>query len=802
MIGGAFHSSIGPRLLRYALIGTLATPQVAAYVEMEFAGQGQGWTDVTGDVAFLNGWDIDRGLPGITATDRCAKTGTWKFEMRNDANNSGGVVGYYSPDSPNCRPNFSLGIGVRLVMNIQGEKHTVFIGELDEIDPAAGLFNGLRVPCVAVDEMDRAAKTPMGGVPVQQNKRSDQVFSAITAILPRQPRSLQVQVGLDTYPIALDTTYDGTTTVLTEYQSLAMSELGLIFTKADGTLVFESRKTRPTTLGIVDTFLDTEVVALSPTRSRASVINRVQTTVYPRSVDAAPTSVLFILNTVTSIGPGEIQVIGPAAYRDPTNKASSVGGLNMQAPVATTDYAMNAATDGSGADLTAFMTVSALFSGNSVTFTIQNTSNQTAFFGGNTSATKLQCRGQGIYPYASVVLDQQDPLSRDLYGLGMLQIDMPYQNDPAVGNEVSFYLLNLQKNPLTQIPVVTVFADHNNPARWLRIVRRDISDRIAIVETVSGLGASRSYFINAVKMHIDTQLNVSCSFALAPADATAYWLLEIVGSSELDQTTRLGYGLIVGHIDVAHADVHDDVAHGDVSHGDTNHADAAHADQHNDSAHSDSVHVDTAHVDTPHGDGHTDAAHADTAHSDVAHADSHSDSPHNDSHSDTAHADAHDDIHTDAAHNDSAHTDVAHTDFNDVSHDDHDDVLLHDDNESFSHGDAAHFDNAHGDVAHGDVAHVDDHSDVTHIDTHVDSAHGDATSSTAHSDVAHVDGSHADNHSDSSHVDTAHVDTAHGDGGHADSHDDTVHGDTVHSDSPHTDVVHADDHSDTAHGDV
>jgi hypothetical protein len=56
MLAGAFQSSVGPRLLRYALIGAMATPRVDAYVEMEFVGQGQGWTDVTTDVAFT-GWD-------------------------------------------------------------------------------------------------------------------------------------------------------------------------------------------------------------------------------------------------------------------------------------------------------------------------------------------------------------------------------------------------------------------------------------------------------------------------------------------------------------------------------------------------------------------------------------------------------------------------------------------------------------------------------------------------------------------------------------------------------------------------
>jgi hypothetical protein len=788
MLAGAFQSSVGPRLLRYALIGAMATPRVDAYVEMEFVGQGQGWTDVTTDVAFT-GWDLDRGLSGITPSDRCAKTGTWKFAMRNDPHVSGGVLGYYSPDHVNCRPGFREGINVRLVFNVLGTRTILFTGEIDVIEPTPGLYADKTVACTAVDWMDRAAKTPMGGIATQQSKRSDQLIAAVVAIVPKQPLALQLQTGLDTYPFALDTTYDGETYVIGELQKIALSELGLVYVRGDGTLVFESRKSRPTSSGVVDTFLDTEILDLKLSRSRALVISRVQTTVYPRQLGATTTDVLYSLATASQVGPGATIVIGPNAYRDPANLSDNIGAINQQALVAGTDYTLNSLADGTGADLTPFCLVAATYSSNSVTFTVVNNSTQTAYL------TKLQCRGQVVRSYGSAILDQQDAVTRDLYGQNVLRVDMAYQNDPAVGADVSTYLLNQLKTPITQIPQITIEADAYNLGRLARVLARDVSDRIAVQETVSGLATSRAYFINAVKYAIDAQLNVTVTWALAPADQTQYWLLEVVGRSELDQTTVLGYGLVFGHIDVAHADVHGDVAHGDVTHGDSNHSDALHADQHNDSTHGDAVHSDTAHVDTPHQDSHIDTVHADTAHSDAAHADSHSDSAHSDSHSDTVHTDTHSDDHTDSAHADDVHTDVAHND----SHGD--DGAPSNESHVDSHSDDPHYDNAHNDVAHGDVAHTDTHGDVTHVDTHVDTAHGDTHNDTVHGDTAHADATHVDIHADAAHVDTAHADVAHADGGHSDSHSDTAHGDTPHSDSPHTDAAHSDAHGDTAHGD-
>ena len=67
---------------------------------------------------------------------------------------------------------------------------------------------------------------------------------------------------------------------------------------------------------------------------------------------------------------------------------------------------------------------------------------------------------------------------------------MPYQNDPQVGAEVSAYLLNLQKKPITQVEEITIQADANNPARLQRLYHREISDRIAIQETISGLSST------------------------------------------------------------------------------------------------------------------------------------------------------------------------------------------------------------------------------------------------------------------------------------------------------------------------
>lgn len=636
--------------------------------------------------------------------------------------------------------------------------------------------------------------------PTLVNNRSDQVFNAIIGTMVRQPAAVEVDTGLDTYPFALDNVIDEQTTPLQALQSLAMSELGYIYVKGDlsqgGTLAFESRSRRPKAGSAVDSFDDASILGLSAKRGRDYGVNKSSVTVHPRRVDSGPV-VLFTLNSVPNIGPNaSIAILAP--FRDPNSgQFVRIGAVNQIDPVAVTDFMMNAAADGSSTDLTAQCTVVPDFSGNSATLLVTNTSGQTGYL------TKLQVRGDGLYDSQTAVLQAQDDTSIAQFGLNVATIDMPYQSDVAVGSDAASYIVHLYKNPLTQIQNVELVALIVDDATYTRLIRREISDKITIQESVTGLTTSTSYFINGIDYDIDEKGHLWCTWTLAPSDSTTYWILEQVGASELDATTLLGYGLIVGHGDAPHSDVHTDSAHQDVAHGYIAHSDTAHGD----ATHGDSAHTDTAHTDT-----HTDVAHGDTAHGDVTHVDG----PHADSHNDVAHTD----IHTDTAHSDVAHADTAHSDqHDDTAHDDvahgdvaHGDVAHADAHSDFSesgfHKDT-HHDVDHGDVSHEDVAHADDHQDngghmdvahgdLSHADTHTDGQHSDDHQDTAHSDTTHTDVAHAD----SAHADIAHVDSAHTDVAHVDGHVDTAHSDAAHSDTaPHVDVAHGDSHTDVAHSD-
>lgn len=734
-------------------------PRCRSMLELELAGPGNGWTIKTRDL--MDRESASGGLPGSTPLDRVGETGPFDFLLNNHESNSVGLRGAYSPDHANCLAGFSEGIRVRYSQVVAGEKIVLHFGTLDAIqpdpDPLAGSFF---VKCTSVDYMDDLARASVKGLAMLQTVRDDQVFSALVASVPRQPPSIQSFPGPDTFPVALDQ-LQSTDKLMSVLVDLCVSSLSFCFMSGE-TLVYEPRNIRAASTTPLDTF-DRNLAGLEVLRNRVNRINRAEYITHPRTVDAAPTTVLYDLPAGAANAiyiPAATSIVIWTPFTDPVTK-DSIGALNVQALVATTDYLLNAAADGSGTDLTTNLAVVTAPEGNTAAHTITNN-------GADGYVTRLKVKGKGIYDFAPLPLVAEDTVSQVNAGLNTISLDGVWQASAQTGYEFCVYIVNLYAGAKSQIPKVRFRIPATDIVLAGRVLRRRISDRIALGEALTGLSTARHSFINHIAVAADERNNLTVEWLLAPADTTAYWLLGIVGRSELDATTRPGFGLVLGHTDVAHGDSHTDVAHGDVAHTDT--------------------HTDDAHIDVAHGDGggHGDVAHADAAHNDTAHADG---AAHGDSHADVAHADvAHGDSHTDVAHGDVAHSDVAHSDVthSDTAHADFTDI--------HPFPDGRHDDSPHDDVAHADIAHVD---------SHVDSAHADATTSTAHDDTAHSDGHTDAAHGDTAHGDTAHADVSHADESHADTaHADVAHADVAHADVAHTDVAHTDVHADAEHGDV
>ena len=752
-------------------------------VEAEFAGRGNGWSDISSDV-LVGDLTARYGNLGTRPTDLVAGAGTLSLTLDNSQFNSAGKIGYYSPQHTNKRAGFGTGIGVRLSVAVPGyTRHYKFVGTIDAIQPIAGINGPRRTALTITDWLDYASRAKVNALGVQLEKRSDQLFAMLVASLPVQPRAVQIGTGVDVYPFAFDNVQDESRTVLTELSRLARSEGGRIYLRGDdvqgGTLVFEPRAARIVSSSNVDTFTDAELHGLGSPVSRSQIINRAIAVTNQRRLGATNTEVIY--DSVTRIGvPAGTPLDLFAPYRDPTSDGvERISALDVTEPVAGTDYTANVAEDGTGADITGLVLVDVGDDGNGAHVAIVNNAGVKAW-------VWFRIKGRPLVTYRTTVSEAQDDASLANQGEQSITIDMPYQSDAAVAYEVARHTIRLfaQPNPS---PTAEFLIGEDELALLDRVLRREVGDRIGLTEEVTGLG-TRGYFIASVEVQL-LAAAVAVRWTLQPADQGNYWRNNVQGAGNVCLMI-VAPGNLIGHADVPHADrFHSDIPHGDAPHGDGEHSDVPHADL---------GHADHSDVASPHQDvAHQDDPFDDVPHSDVTHVDAGT------PHYDRVHADAphYDTVHTNVAHDDTPHTDQAHDDTPAASyvHDDHQDKTVHYDgstsNLSF-HND--HYDGALGGY-HGDSVHVDSpHFDVAHFDSgpHVDNAHVD----TPHGDGVHGDDTHEDQpptHQDVGHQDTPHLDDVHDDAPHGD------HSDTAHVDSEHADVVHVDAlHLDTPHGDV
>lgn len=531
---------------------------------------GSAWTNITADVILAEEpMRFRYGLAGNSPLDRVADVGVWTFAVDNSTGNSAGTLGYYSPLHANVRTGFTYGIPARVSLTYGGVTYYKFRGRIRDIEPVPGLYRQRITRITVVDWMEQAAIQQVRGVSLQLSQRSDQVFAMVLADIPIQPAAALISAGRDTFTYALDNLGGDRVAATSLFQDIAQSELGFIYVRGDTiqgeTLVFENRQTRMATttnsLSLNDDMLEIRVPS-----SLETIVNRVEVVIASRAIDATATTVLFSLPTPQSAaiaGNDTITLWGD--YRDPAGKATWVGGTAMVAPVATTDYTMNTAADGSGSDLTANCTVRATYFASAVKLTITNGDagafNPATFTSAtfNTASatpstpaagylTKVQCRGKGLYRYDPETFRSDETVSQSTYGLRPTTIPMTYQDSHAVAQGAADYLAHLYSNPLAQVDAV-IFEANASAALLTAALARDISDRIGIDETVTGVtqttsGMDRGWYINSVEFEVGPGRlgpQITCTWGLAPSDATAFWLLETVGASELNTTTRLGY---------------------------------------------------------------------------------------------------------------------------------------------------------------------------------------------------------------------------------------------------------------------
>jgi len=520
------------------------------------------WVDISADVLQSPEPSWNMGIMGNGALDRVGDAEIFTFSVNNSETNSGGLLGYYSPNHANCRTGWGTGVPVRLVFRYEAQNYYKYYGLItpDGIQTEPGLYKRRAVSVTCEGFLGLADRHVLELLTLQTDITIEQAIPYILANMPIQPLSVEYGTPVYTFPTVFDT-LTSTTTATAEFQKLAMSEFGLIYTRGNvengQTLVIEGKSDRTNVtntpipvesagsgfllnedetyilletgykivLSISET-IDFDNAAMDGMQSEygANLANWITGTSYPREI--TDMIVLFATQRRIFVAAGTTVENIRGRYRDPNGAATYVNGKDMITPVSGTDYNATANEDGSGGSLTANVSVTATYGTEQVNYSISNS-------GGVGAWVYLQARGNGILLYDPITKIFTDEDSRLLYGKFPLNIDMPYQDDPLVVDSICAALLTTEKDPYTTVDTYPLFANRDAQNMFAFLVLEPGS-RARFAEPVTGVDAN--YFINGYSAKIINWRHVIWSPVLKVADDTNYWRLD---EGELDSTTVL-----------------------------------------------------------------------------------------------------------------------------------------------------------------------------------------------------------------------------------------------------------------------
>ena len=514
-------------------------------LEMQLAGTAGAWTDVTEDVIRSTPITCTYGIQDSSPLARVASTGTFNFMLDNSANNSVGLVGYYSPGHANCRSGFSAGITVRFSVIYGGVTYPKFYGRV----PATGIqiipgANKERQTMVEVrDFMEQCAINEINSPAFVQNVTAAEVIQYILAEQTIQPLATEYNTCEDTFFSAFE---DQSLKLnpLVEIGNACLSEFGYAYIRHDSSnyekFVVEGRKTRTgitsaTTISVSTPielcgYLLKEDGGKFQLEDSSGYIKLDEASVYSAgfineqygaviqngndlynsvTVNSIPkeygTSILYFNSgyfPFPTYGVGGTNRMGTVSYeyeyKDIYGAANPFLGIDVINPVATTDFKVYNNSEGTGlfSQYTSPVTSISTNYNNKIVGSLiysdpsQNTNYTFYVFG-------FQVRGTALKSYSEVTSEYVGTVSR--FGKSLLTIDMQYQIGTATPGTIANTLLSQYQDPVTRTENVIFFANRDVEKMYSFLIL-DIGDRFTLQESVSGI--SGDYFINGVTFEI------------------------------------------------------------------------------------------------------------------------------------------------------------------------------------------------------------------------------------------------------------------------------------------------------------
>ena len=426
------------------------------------------WNDISSLVVSpIQGF---QGIAGTTPADRIASIGDCSMTL----DNSGGL---FTPQGTNVLTSeWVRGIPIRVNVTFNEETRNVFWGRVEDMQLDTSAWGERNVNIRALDYMDIITTFPMKAQTIDLNQRIDEAVQTLLDNMPIAPENTALSEGTFTFDTVFDDIKDATR-ASSEFSKLAISEIGFIYIREDDTVVVEGRGNRlgtasPAANGFLlqengdfllqengdriildqasEFIFDNTMVSMDMIYGE-NVINEAYLTTFPREVGSSP-EILFMLDKPIRIARGQPTIL-KGKYADPTG-GNAVAGTNMIAPVATTDYLFNEKEDGTGANFTILLSVSATFYSDGVTFEFDTTINGWLI--------KCEARGDKITKYNPIEMSSINETSKNVNGTKSIRLKQKYQQGSSIAQAEATRIVEQERKPDIEITHVSFLANNSS----------------------------------------------------------------------------------------------------------------------------------------------------------------------------------------------------------------------------------------------------------------------------------------------------------------------------------------------------
>lgn len=512
LVFGAFADGSGElqaMTIYAAMVGSAGDTSLSQALE-----DSRTWTDVTADLR-AQSIIVETGIAsGIDQHQAGVGTMSWVID-----NGLKVPEGRYAIGHANARTGFRLGIPVRLRLATDVGGEHFWPMRLAAADPEPGSYRGKRVICQAVDWFDSAARSNVTEVKVQIDQTSDESWAALVDEVDEIPVRVSRETGLSEFPFALDSLQGGT--VLESMARVMGSESGYCFIR-NQELTFQSRSHRQgaqTAVATIHNTMNDMVVE----NDLQQLVNAIYATIHPRVVGAIDTETLWELQSLDLLMAGETRTYEDD-YRDPDLHTSRIGGTDFQALVAGSDYKLSLNENGTGTDLTMFLSVRVRQGGSGASFLVTNTGTVDGYL-------YLRQRGRILRTDETKTIVSRDDESIRRHGQKKIDRTYAFLSDVSTLRALSEQTL-ARFNQGVSVPRNVVVKASKNENLVDEILSAGVGEHVDIEEPVSAIVGG--FWVHGVSLEIRPPGWVDADLSVFPSLASQnVWILGVTGRSEL-----------------------------------------------------------------------------------------------------------------------------------------------------------------------------------------------------------------------------------------------------------------------------